>query len=150
MSRQSVEQWHCHVCDRPVSRVLGLAGAVVLANRALSIRTATRGYCSRHRADVRDGWSRELESMGDVEWDSEPAVELRPRDVAEFLAYVDEHFAKWHTRRITSTGEAPCPHCGAAVEFGVGPHASDAPEREGSVAWLCRSCGAAGLAYNAD
>lgn len=138
--------WMCDVCSRPVSRVLGLAGIVILPSGAMSTRAVARGYCRAHREQVRERWVSELEESGSVEWIGDPPADLRPRDVEEFLTFSDG-FGLVNEGVLPASGETACPHCGVSVEFGAGPHVEDALLRPGAISWVCPGCGAAGLAF---
>lgn len=142
--------WMCDVCSQPVSRILGLAGIVILPNGAVSTRAVARGYCRAHRERVRQTWVGELESSGSVEWIGEPPADLRPRDVEEFLMFTDRRFSLVGEGVVSASGDTACPHCRSAVKFGAGPHFNDAALRPGAESWVCPGCGAAGLAYSAN
>lgn len=155
--RKITAAYTCEVCNRPTSRLYGLAGAVALADTgAVSMRSAVLGYCAAHREAVACGFAEALASEGTVEWIAEPPAELRPGDVDAFLAQVDAMMAasaeehgllpSGSTYEV-NRGAPPesCPHCGGHLSWGTGPHIQGAARRPGAQAWECPSCHAAGM-----
>lgn len=141
--------WVCEVCGKPVSRLLGMAGAVSLTAGGVQLRSVVHGYCAAHREAVRRAFSLELEAVGQIEWLGEPAAELKPREALAWQRYADRELSGGldPDRGYVASRDESCPHCAVAVSWGVGPHVSDAAARPGALAWQCRGCGAAGLAH---
>jgi endogenous inhibitor of DNA gyrase (YacG/DUF329 family) len=141
--------WHCAVCGKRVSRLLGMAAAVELCAELTRVQPAIRGFCAQHRDAVVEAYRRELEAEGTIVWWGEELAELRPRDVDAFLFDADQLLGSFRmpgapTGHPTSRD---CPQCGGPVRWGMGPHTEDAAARRNAIAWECTSCGAAGLAY---
>ncbi|WP_156697712.1 hypothetical protein [Nocardioides sp. Leaf285] len=141
--------WLCEICGKQVSRLLGMAGGVQLPGAGAQVRPVVRGYCLSHREAVRQAFREELEAVGEVMWVGEPAVDLRPRKAQAWLQHIDQQLgsAMADGRGFVQSNDGACPHCGADVSWGGGPHVPDAALRPGGVAWECVSCGAAGIAH---
>jgi predicted RNA-binding Zn-ribbon protein involved in translation (DUF1610 family) len=129
---------------------------VVLTDKSVSLRSAVLGYCAAHKDLVAAKYADQLASEGDVEWLADPPAELRPGDVAGFLASVDRMLTDGIAENMDVPGgkaltpvtdHVPenCPHCGAELSWGTGPHVSDAARRPRAIAWQCTECGAAGM-----
>jgi hypothetical protein len=140
--------WRCDVCGKTVSRLLGWAAAVEIGGTETQIRPIVRGFCVAHREAVPESYRRDLERMGTVVWWADDIVELRPRDVDDFLLEADRALGTFRMPGAppVDPSSTDCPQCGASVEWGTGPHVEDAAMRRGALAWVCTECGAAGLA----
>jgi len=147
----SARAWSCEVCGKRVSRLLGMAGAVEVAGGATRVLPVVRGYCAQHRSAVMGGFQGELAGQGTLVWLSEPEVELKPRDAEGFLRHADLALGSFRPEGAPARGgqSSECPQCGSCVDWGRGPHLADAAVRRNAVAWACRTCDAAGLAYPA-
>ena len=141
--------WHCDVCGKPVSRLLGMAAAVELSPELTRVQPAVRGFCAAHRVAVVAKYRKELQEVGTVVWWGDELAELRPRHVEAFLFDADQLLGTFRAPGAPAFDpqSTDCPQCGSAVRWGVGPHVDDAGLRHGAIAWDCLSCGAAGLAY---
>ncbi len=141
--------WRCDVCGKPVSRLLGWAAAVEMGGTETQIRPVVRGFCAAHRDDVPEAYRRELEQLGTVVWWADDIVELRPREVEDFLLEADRVLGTFRPPGAPPADHSStdCPQCGAVVTWGVDPHVEDAALRRGALAWLCSECGSAGFAY---
>jgi hypothetical protein len=139
--------WFCAICDKPVSRLLGMAGGVSLTSGGVQVRSVVRGFCEVHRDGVVSDFRTELESSGDLNWFGDPVVELRPREARAWLLWIDRTVIGPHAngRGFVESPDGTCPHCRSEVRWSAGPHVEDARAR-GAVAWEC-DCGAAGVAY---
>lgn len=146
--------FNCDICRKPTSRLLGVgAGVVTHDTLAPSLRTAVLGYCGAHRDDVLPRFVDALALAGNVQWVSDPPVELRPAQVDAFLATVDRTMgAGPGAHGAPPPGEVDlhsppenCPHCSGRLSWDTGPHVADAALRTAARAWECPSCNAAGL-----
>lgn len=140
-------QWTCDVCGKAVNRIFGMAGVAELPDGRSRIFNVARGYCFEHREDVPEAFRLELAAVGGRYLVLEPIAELRPREVDAFLRESAVALGSPQDGRQDATGAFVCPHCDDPVRWGEGPHAADARELDGTVAWVCQGCGAAGLAY---
>ena len=141
----------CEVCQKPVSRLHGVAATVELQDDGRrQTKTAALGYCGSHRENVIPAWVQNMSELGETELISDEPIDLRPRDVAAFLEHANRTLAEGvgGYRRLEPGEGVPteCPHCSGTLVWGEGPHASDpAVVEKRAFAWECRSCGAAGL-----
>lgn len=148
-------RYGCDVCDQTTSRLFGMAAVVRLDETTTRFRTSVRGYCREHKDLILPAFVRDCLAEGVIEWQGEQPAELRPNDVEPFVQHMD-HLALELGRELGLPGGAPtvtaqavadgltCPHCGAAVTLGDGPHVREAAERAG-VSWECTGCRAAGI-----
>jgi hypothetical protein len=152
VARPITQNHTCLMCDRTTTRLYGVGAALELADGSgVRARGEALGYCLDHRDCVIDHWRASLEANGDIKWITLPdeIVDLRPADVHEFLAQADSVFQQTLPQGEAIGDRNRCPHCGGTVAWGTGPHVVDAQQRQGTQAWECTSCGAAGLGYGA-
>lgn len=125
-------------------------GAVVdLADGAgIRAKGEALGYCLDHRDVVVEQWRTQLDAAGEIKWvtEGDDVRDLRPAGVPAFLAEADGVLQQ-ALPQGDAVNQGACPHCAGEVLWGAGPHVEDARQRAGSTAWVCDSCGAAGLAY---
>lgn len=149
MARPVYDTYACEVCDKPVSRLLGVGAKIELPDGRFQVRPAVIGYCYAHRDESVPAWLADLSSDGHCESLGEP-VELRPQDAQQFLRHANRMLAEEmgaYTEVDPSEGvPSQCPHCGGELRWGEGPHTNEPTVRAGKAfAWECASCGAAGL-----
>lgn len=139
--------WVRDECGKSVNRIFGMAGAAELPDGRSRIFHVARGYCLEHRDAVPDAFRDELASTGERFMMLDPIVDLRPRNVDEFMRTSAVALGSPRDGRRDSSGAFLCPHCDCRVDWGEGPHVADASAMEGTVAWQCPACGSAGLVY---
>lgn len=149
MSRETPQVYVCELCNKTVSRLFGVGAQVQLTDGRVQVKTAVLGFCAAHRDQVIPSWLASLSKEGRAELFGEP-VGLRPKEGSVFLAHVTRELAlaAGGYSTIDREGSAPsqCPHCGADLRWGDGPHSHDERVVAGDAhAWECTGCGAAGL-----
>ncbi len=149
MSRETPDVYACEVCGKPVSRLLGVGAQIEMPDGRVQLKTALLGFCAAHRAQVVPTWLTSISSRGRAETVGEP-VHLRPRDGKEFLSHATRELARavggYSTLDRQDNVPSQCPHCGADLHWGEGPHVEDDRVVAGDAfAWECTGCGAAGL-----
>lgn len=143
------------MCSRPTSRLFGLAAFVAIKTGTTRFPISVRGYCLEHRDQVVPTFVAECSAEGEILWQPDAPADLRPADAERFVRSADQMAVEIGeelgldagvVRRTLQEVEngIQCPHCGAEVAVGVGPHVPEAAERN-ALAWECARCGAAGL-----
>lgn len=149
MSREAPDVYVCEVCSKPVSRMFGVGAQIEMPDGRVQLKTALLGFCAAHRDQVVPTWLTSLSSKGSAESVGEP-VELRPREGKGFLAHATRELTRalggYSSLAPEDDVPSQCPHCGADLRWGEGPHVDDDRVIAGDAfAWECPGCGAAGL-----
>lgn len=147
MPKMPTEQHYCLECGKPTSRLFGFSALADVGDGKKELKVDAIGYCMSHRDTVQAVWE---SSLGGTDWVAEEPIELRSRDARRFVEEVRIALAGGlgGVHEMPADGSAPsaCPHCGARIYWGVGPHAQDQLViQDRAFAWECSGCGAAGL-----
>lgn len=151
----------CAVCNKPTTRLQGFAALVNLTDDDKGTRasrhTAVLGACAAHHAQIPERFAADAAAKGEVVWTCDEPFALRPAQVEQWYADVDQLIIDAGISAgvlpadafipVTSPGQVPqaCPHCGGELSWGTGPHVADAAARGNATAWECLNCHAAGL-----